>query len=243
MRNFFHHCLRCQWAKSKDFSSFKTALNHNSLYQRWSEKFFQNFSLFGQLVVKNFHSVAAHQIRRTLKFGSFYRNVYGDKCFMQLFNKFGGSKLRNAKVKFCFAAVLFSWDKEKVSDMEINSTIEDMNEIEHIEQLHLKHPEYMKSWELVIDREHLKLWRKPLPTSTYLYEYKVYGTFYDISAQSFFDIQVDLEYRKKWDKLAIQLDIVDKDQQSGSEVVHWVTHFPYPMYSRDYVYVRRWEVC
>jgi len=37
---------------------------------------------------------------------------------------------------------------------------------------------------------------------------------------------VDLEFRKHWDKLVITLDVVDKDEDSGTEVVHWVMHYP-----------------
>lgn len=40
----------------------------------------------------------------------------------------------------------------------------------------------------------------------------------------------------------IKLEVIERDAVSGSEVLHWVTHFPYPMYSRDYVYVRRYSV-
>lgn len=42
-----------------------------------------------------------------------------------------------------------------------------------------------------------------------------------------FDLfQLDTEYRKKWDSLVIKLEVIERDQDTGSEVVHWVTHFP-----------------
>ena len=53
---------------------------------------------------------------------------------------------------------------------------------------------------------------------------------------------MDLDYRKSWDKLVVKLDVIDRDSESGAEVVHWVTHFPFPMSQRDYVYVRRFMV-
>ncbi|CAB1332857.1 unnamed protein product [Coregonus sp. 'balchen'] len=56
------------------------------------------------------------------------------------------------------------------------------------------------------------------------------------------NFKLDTEYRKKWDALVLKLEVVDRDVNTGSEVVHWATHFPYPMYSRDYVYVRRYDV-
>ncbi|XP_012497333.1 PREDICTED: stAR-related lipid transfer protein 7, mitochondrial [Propithecus coquereli] len=62
------------------------------------------------------------------------------------------------------------------------------------------------------------------------------------SSWPFLFLQLDTEYRKKWDALVIKLEVIERDVVSGSEVLHWVTHFPYPMYSRDYVYVRRYSV-
>lgn len=38
--------------------------------------------------------------------------------------------------------------------------------------------------------------------------------------------QLDTEYRKKWDSLVIKLEVVDRDGSTGSEIVHWATHFP-----------------
>lgn len=39
-------------------------------------------------------------------------------------------------------------------------------------------------------------------------------------------MQLDTEYRKKWDALVIKLEVIERDVVSGSEVLHWVTHFP-----------------
>ncbi|XP_021230500.1 stAR-related lipid transfer protein 7, mitochondrial isoform X2 [Numida meleagris] len=96
-------------------------------------------------------------------------------------------------------------------------------------------------WELVMDKKHFKLWRRPIE-GTHLYQYRVFGTYTDVTPRQFFNVQLDTEYRKKWDSLVIKLDVIERDAATGSEVIHWVTHFPYPMYSRDYVYVRRYRV-
>ncbi|XP_027766161.1 stAR-related lipid transfer protein 7, mitochondrial [Empidonax traillii] len=72
--------------------------------------------------------------------------------------------------------------------------------------------------------------------------YRVFGSYTDVTPRQFFNVQLDTEYRKKWDSLVIKLDVIERDVATGSEVIHWVTHFPYPMYSRDYVYVRRYNV-
>ncbi|XP_010005729.1 PREDICTED: stAR-related lipid transfer protein 7, mitochondrial [Chaetura pelagica] len=96
-------------------------------------------------------------------------------------------------------------------------------------------------WELVMDKQHFKLWRRPIE-GTHLYQYRVFGSYTDVTPRQFFNVQLDTEYRKKWDNLVIKLDVIERDLATGSEVIHWVTHFPYPMYSRDYVYVRRYSV-
>ncbi|KAK1332828.1 hypothetical protein QTO34_006359 [Cnephaeus nilssonii] len=96
-------------------------------------------------------------------------------------------------------------------------------------------------WEMVMDKKHFKLWRRPI-TGSHHYQYRVFGTYTDVTPRQFFNVQLDTEYRKKWDALVIKLEVIERDVISGSEVLHWVTHFPYPMYSRDYVYVRRYSV-
>ncbi|PIK59332.1 putative stAR-related lipid transfer protein 7, mitochondrial [Apostichopus japonicus] len=53
---------------------------------------------------------------------------------------------------------------------------------------------------------------------------------------------MDLDYRKVWDKLVIKLQLVDRDEETGTEVIHWISHFPFPMQSRDYVFVRRLKI-
>uniref|UniRef100_A0A8C8B2I6 StAR-related lipid transfer protein 7, mitochondrial n=1 Tax=Otus sunia TaxID=257818 RepID=A0A8C8B2I6_9STRI len=90
-------------------------------------------------------------------------------------------------------------------------------------------------WEMIMDKKHFKLWRRPIE-GTHLYQYRGNG------APSPWFPCLDTEYRKKWDSLVIKLDVIERDLATGSEVIHWVTHFPYPMYSRDYVYVRRYSV-
>lgn len=83
-----------------------------------------------------------------------------------------------------------------------------------------------EKWELVVERQHFQIWRKPDPSRDYLWMYKVVGSFYDLPATAFFATQLNLDYRKRWDKLVINLDVVDADQNTGCEVVRWVTHYP-----------------
>ena len=60
----------------------------------------------------------------------------------------------------------------------------------------------------------------------FLINISVFGSFYDIPARAFYNVQVDLDYRRQWDRLVIKLETVDREQDTNSEVVHWITHYP-----------------
>ncbi|XP_074838092.1 stAR-related lipid transfer protein 7, mitochondrial [Carettochelys insculpta] len=152
----------------------------------------------------------------------------------------------------------FLWEEERIRAEELLRSAEEMKHMEEVSRLfHGSGGEQQKlapkpqvdittaheeqPWEIVMDKKHFKLWRRPIE-GTHLYQYRVFGTYTDVTPRQFFNVQLDTEYRKKWDSLVIKLDVIERDVTTGSEVVHWVTHFPYPMYSRDYVYVRRYNV-
>jgi hypothetical protein len=44
----------------------------------------------------------------------------------------------------------------------------------------------------------------------------------------------------KWDDHALRLSIIDKNEDTQSDIVHWIQKFPYPLNNRDYLYVRRY---
>ncbi|RWS11183.1 hypothetical protein B4U79_06288 [Dinothrombium tinctorium] len=168
-------------------------------------------------------------------------------------------------------AAFFSWEASGISSEEINKAIDDFRNVfsDSDQKLDIHSNQFNKStnslneckrfkcrenllkddgWELIIIRSNFQVWRKPTTTSG-LYQYKVFGSFFDIPARVFFIAQYDTEYRKQWDKLVIKLDVIDKEKKetpqfddymdSGNEIVHWVMHYPFPMYSREYCFVRR----
>ena len=78
-----------------------------------------------------------------------------------------------------------------------------------------------------------------------IYEYKVFGRLFDISPIDFFRTQIDLEYRKTWDHLVVKLEIMSVDKKvenQTSELIQWIMKFPFPMNSRQYIFVRRYCV-
>ncbi|BHF64870.1 StAR-related lipid transfer protein 7, mitochondrial [Sparganum proliferum] len=112
-------------------------------------------------------------------------------------------------------------------------------------------------WELVVEKPHLRLWRRPLgrkPASPLLsdevehlsfFEYRACGTFMDISASSFLEVQLNLSYRRQWDPHVSLLETMRprsgcQDGADQTEIIRWVSKFPFPMAKREYVYARRW---
>ncbi|NP_001279406.1 stAR-related lipid transfer protein 7, mitochondrial [Callorhinchus milii] len=193
--------------------------------------------------------VTGLRLRRAQQIAQLYSNIYSEKSrrslLSSLWRRFHSRHSGSCKLVAAFAAV-FMWDEERIRDEELNKCVD---EFKDLNELLTEKPAASEavtccpdhSWELVMDRAAFRLWRRPIQGS-HLYQYRVFGTYSDVTPRQFFNVQLDTEYRKKWDELVIKLEVIEKDEVSGSEIVHWVTHFPYPMYSRDYVYIRRHHV-
>jgi hypothetical protein len=93
-------------------------------------------------------------------------------------------------------------------------------------------------WDRFAEAKNCTVYRRLHQTSG-LYMYKVIGGYKDISIRDFLYVQVDLTCRKSWDTYVQRLETVDVDPETSSEVIHWIMAFPFPMSSREYVYVRR----
>jgi hypothetical protein len=93
-----------------------------------------------------------------------------------------------------------------------------------------------------------QVWRQPVANRS-SYKYKVFGSFTDISPRDFFVVQMDVDYRKEWDRLIVQLETVDRERgsknlysdflskpthshfDSGNEVIQWIMHYPVKRFS------------
>ncbi|XP_065649074.1 uncharacterized protein LOC100208182 isoform X2 [Hydra vulgaris] len=95
-------------------------------------------------------------------------------------------------------------------------------------------------WSEFTSSEHCIVFRKRLPNG--LYKYKVQATFYNITANHLFNVQINTEYRKSWDPYVVKLDLVDSNNETNSQLVHWVTKCPYPFSTREYIYLRRYKI-
>jgi len=77
-----------------------------------------------------------------------------------------------------------------------------------------------------IEKDDLVVWRRPHGDG--LFEYKVYGSYRDVTAEDFLNTQVDTDYRKEWDTTAIQLEIGERDPKpdSNSDILYWEMQWP-----------------
>lgn len=262
LRRRFSVTTQCEASHRKTFS-FKSILefDRRNLWENLKLQCNEKLVVLGEILTKQCNFIASQRVRRMSQIWNLYAHLYSENTIRQIVSEFARN-LRSQKrpLSVLFGAALFSWEREKITDEEIQNILkvedcllEDMiyfrpcDDVYRSSDDHPTKPSAGKKlvnkliedgWEAVIQKECVQVWRKAFPDS-YLYEYKIMGTFYDVPARTFFAVQTDIEYRKKWDKLVIKLDVVDKDDSSDCEVMHWVMHYPFPMYSREYVYIRR----
>ncbi|XP_062268860.1 stAR-related lipid transfer protein 7, mitochondrial [Platichthys flesus] len=192
--------------------------------------------------------VTGQRLRRACQIGELYSNLYSERTRWSLVGSIWRRlQNKNAPTGRLFAALagVFMWDSEKIQEEEIRRCGLEILELEDAKHYNASlgtvTGQQESCWEVVIEKTDFRVWKRPIPNS-HLFEYRVFGSYNDVTPRQFFNVQLDTEYRKKWDSLVIKLEVVDRDLSTGSEIVHWATQFPYPMYSRDYVYVRRYDV-
>lgn len=210
--------------------------------ENFSTQVHKAFALFA----KRCNVIAGQRIWRAWQIASLYRQLYGEKLMLQALR---ANLLRHCRNRQLFmllsAAGIFHWERDGVTDEELKSAVDEMDAMEKL-VTHAKRSDNNmtpspEGWEIVIDQDHLRVWRRHISTHS-LFEYRVFGSFVDISATAFYNTQMDLEFWAAWDQQTAQITVIDHDKKTSSEVIHWVYKFPYPMYPRDYCYVRRYQV-
>lgn len=103
---------------------------------------------------------------------------------------------------------------------------------------HYKYPELADGWESIWGNERISVFRRKMGNRN-VYEYRCIGSYSDISGEDFIRAQYDVEYRPKWDKNVVGLDILEEDIESGNQVIRWETRYSYFLQPRLYIYARR----
>jgi len=109
--------------------------------------------------------------------------------------------------------------------------------VQEIESHLLNQGKPESKWEDFLKNDHCTVYRRLLPSG--IYEYRLHATFNDISARQLFETNLDFKYRKAWDDYTIDLDVIDSDSETSSDLVQWITYCLYPFSPREYIYLRR----
>ncbi|XP_038058158.1 phosphatidylcholine transfer protein-like isoform X2 [Patiria miniata] len=92
----------------------------------------------------------------------------------------------------------------------------------------------ISEYEFFVESAGVQIYRKYRENSG-LYEYKTFGTLDGVGPAVCSQVYCDLEYRKKWDGYVNKLE---QFTEGGRQGIYWRVNFPFPMSSRDYVYIR-----
>jgi len=98
-------------------------------------------------------------------------------------------------------------------------------------------------WKPFLERGDIIVWRKEHEVMKGMYEYKMYGSFDDVTADEFLSVQLDMsEFRLSWDKSTAHCNVLDKDTKTGGIIYYWEVNWPRFFSNRDYCCYREHSV-
>lgn len=90
-------------------------------------------------------------------------------------------------------------------------------------------------WSPFLEKKDILIWRRPHSSLTGMYEYKMYGSFNDVTAEEFLFVQNDLSnFRLSWDSSTKCLSSVSENKETNSSVYYWEVIWPTFFSNRDY---------
>ncbi|KRT82896.1 hypothetical protein AMK59_3283, partial [Oryctes borbonicus] len=206
--------------------------------------------------------VVAQRLRRGQQMFSLYSKLWEERALKEFFRKLKLQITRHGKEFMISAAGItaYNWEANRIPDSELQLHI---NELEYMQILkdktinctecnecrpkssskctHKKNPYgTYDEWTVFVEKQDMIVWRRPHESGNF--EYKVYGSYNDVYADDFVNVQIDIRYRRLWDTTAVVLDIVDKDPnpESNGDIIYWEMLWPKFFANRDYVFRRRY---
>lgn len=178
--------------------------------------------------------VVAQRLRRTQQMFSLYSKLWGENALKDFLIKIKGQIQLRSK-QFIIGAVgaaMFDWDKKRIKDEEILKYADELVYIKKLKENTVKSDTpkgeviTFDNWTLFIEKNDLLVWRRITPSGAF--EYKVYGSYNDVTAEDFLNVQVDIDYRKFWDETAVELELVETDSKpnSNSDIIYWEMLWP-----------------
>lgn len=180
--------------------------------------------------------------------------------------------LRKKLMTLAGSLMLFDWNKNRIDEKYMRSHYLDLDYVSYLTKLTItcnvchkrlvidtpspnidyckctgSKPVYNKKfgscpWMPFLERQDMLIWRKEQEHNPGMYEYKVYGFYEEVRADMFLQVQLDIEYRKKWDLTAVEIKLIDSDPYSNSNILYWEMQWPKFFSNRDYVFNRRYII-
>ncbi|XP_050316198.1 stAR-related lipid transfer protein 7, mitochondrial-like [Anthonomus grandis grandis] len=218
--------------------------------------------------IQQFECVFAQRVRRGQQMICLYSKWWEERALREFLRAWRSNFNRHGRELMVGAlgVSVFNWDEERIKDEEFMEHLDDLKYINVLkeeticlscakEQRSTKNTRICEcgtsgvtnktyeNWVPFIEKDDLVVWRRPHGTEG-LFEYKVYGSYHDVTAEDFLNVQVDTNYRKDWDTTAVKLEIGERDtkEDSNSDILYWEMQWPRLFVNRDYVFNRRFKV-
>lgn len=205
--------------------------------------------------------VVAQRIRRSQQMFYMYSRMWEERNFKELLRNMRMALSRRRKVFLGAVGVsTFNWNEKRISDEEMKQYMTDIDYINklknaticmscdptnrnsdskqtvcgHCNSGLLDGSKKYDNWEPFLLKEDLVVWRKQHESGSYIY--KVFGSYPDVTATDFLNVQVDTEYRKKWDSTAVALETIENDpkEEMHSDIIYWEMLWPVSISKQDF---------
>lgn len=197
--------------------------------------------------------VIAQRLRRGQQMFCLYSKLWEERALRELINKMRQQMTRRGK-EFVFGAIgigAYDWEANRITDADMKKHFAEFKYIYMLKEKTYACKQCLPStkinvsgssiipcqcadsekvsfdnWDPFIEKPDLLVWRKLNESGSY--EYKVYGSYNDVTAIDFLNVQIDTEYRKQWDNTAITLEVIDTDPDVSfdSDIVYWEMLWP-----------------
>lgn len=195
--------------------------------------------------------VLAQRIRRFQQMFSLYSSWWEERALREIVKKMKQSLARRSK-EFALGSIgvsFYNWDQHRIPESDLKQHV---NEFQYIEVLKenticlscdptkrsnintnickcgtsgVTTNKTYDEWTPFIEKQDLVVWRRL--HSSGQYEYKVFGSYNDITAQDFLNVQIDTDYRRSWDNTAVMLEVAEKDpQDDNGDILYWEMQWP-----------------
>lgn len=196
--------------------------------------------------------VLAQRLRRCQQMFSLYSAWWEEHALREFIQKMRQNLSRRSK-EFALGAIgisSYNWDQKRISQDELKKHVDEFDYIDVLKENticlscdptkrsnvntnickcgtsgQITNKSY-EEWTPFIEKQDLVVWRR-LHSSGH-FEYKVFGSYHDVSAGDFLNVQVDTDYRRKWDNTAVMLEVAEKDPEKdlNGDILYWEMQWP-----------------